>query len=58
MTLTGYRFLISASDDNSDYTLEAIPIMNKETKKHFLTDVSGVIRWERGSNATSESPEI
>ncbi len=58
VTLTGYRFLISASDDNSDYTLEAIPIMNKETKKHFLTDVSGVIRWERGSNATSESPEI
>lgn len=58
VTLTGYRFRISASDDNSDYTAQAIPIMNRDTKKHFFVDRSGVIRWERGTDASVNSPEV
>jgi hypothetical protein len=58
VTRTGYRFRISASDDNSDYTVQAIPIMNRDTKKHFFVDRSGVIRWERGTDASVASPEV
>ena len=58
VTLTGYRFRISASADNSDYTVDAIPIMNKDTKKHFFVDPSGIVRWKRGTNASKDSPEV
>ena len=58
VTLTGYRFRISASHDNFDYIVQAILIINKDTKKHFFVDRSGIVRWKRGTNASQDSPEV
>ena len=58
VTVTGYRYRFIVEGDMSQYVVEAIPIMNPDTKRHFYTDVSGIIREERGRPATERSPEL
>ena len=58
VTVTGYRYRFIVEGDMSQYAVEAIPIMNPDTKRHFYTDVSGIIREERGKPATERSPEL
>ncbi len=58
VTVTGYRYRFVVESGRSGYSIEAIPIMNPETKRHFYTDVSGIISEERGEPATERSPEV
>ena len=57
VTVTGYRYRFIVESGTPGYSIEGIPIMNPDTKRHFYTDVSGIIREERGKPPTERSPE-
>ena len=54
----GYRFLLSVSEDGSNYGLSGIPVSNREERVHFYSSADGVVHYQIGEAASWDSPPI
>lgn len=57
VTIRGYRYR-TILDDEIGYRVLATPLINPDTKRHFYTDTTGVIRWKGGEPADQGSPAL
>src|SRR5262249_26815510 len=57
-TQSGYRFTYKTNSTGGGYVLRADPISLASGQRHFYSDASGVIRFEKNSPASSGSASL